>query len=92
MLLSFSRNTRWVQSSGRGTLYAFSIVYRAPTPAFQGAVPYVAALVELEGGVRVPTNLVAIDPDPAIIRIGMAVEVVFDGIRRRLHYTENGLL
>jgi uncharacterized protein len=75
-----SRNTRWVQASGRGTLHSFSIAHRAPTPAFQDRVPYVAAMVELEEGARMPTNLVEIEPDPAKIRIGMAVEVVFDDV------------
>jgi uncharacterized OB-fold protein len=76
----FSRNTRWFQSSGRGTLHAFSIVHRAPRPAFQDRVPYVTALVELEDGVRIPTNLVEVEPDPASIKIGMSVEVVFDDV------------
>ena len=75
-----SRNTQWVRSSGRGTLYAFSIAERPPRPAFQDRVPFVAAIVELEGGARMPTNLVGIDPDPARIRIGMPVEVVFDDV------------
>ena len=74
----FSRKTGWIQSSGRGTLYAFSIVHRPPIPAFEDLAPYVAALVELEGGARMPTNLVDVDPDPATIRIGMPVEVVFE--------------
>jgi len=76
----FSRNTVWVQSSGRGTLYAFSVVHRPPTVAFQDRVPYVAAMVELEGGVRLPSNLVDVDPDPASIHIGMPVEVVFEDV------------
>lgn len=76
----FSRNTRWVRSSGRGTLYAFAIVHRPPTPAFRERVPYVAALIELEGGARLPSTLVDVAPDPAGIRIGMPVEVVFDDI------------
>jgi uncharacterized protein len=76
----FSRDTTWIHSSGRGTLYAFSIIHRPPTPAFQDSVPYVAALVELEGGARLPTNLVEVEPDPAGIHIGMAVEVVFDDV------------
>jgi uncharacterized protein len=76
----FSRETRWVQSSGRGTLYAFSIVERPPTPAFQDRVPYITALIELEGGARLPTNLVDVAPDPAVIRIGMAVEVLFEDV------------
>ncbi|HLF80026.1 MAG TPA: Zn-ribbon domain-containing OB-fold protein [Dehalococcoidia bacterium] len=76
----FSRNTEWFQSSGKGTLYAFAIVQRAPTPAFADMVPYVTAFVELEGGVRIPTNLVDVEPDPAKVKIGMAVEVVFDDV------------
>jgi len=76
----FSRNTEWFQSSGRGTLHAFAIVHRAPTPAFADMVPYVTAFVELEGGARLPTNLVQVEPDPSKIKIGMAVEVVFDDV------------
>ena len=76
----FSRDTTWVQSAGRGTLHAFAVVHRGPTPAFRDDVPYVAAIVELEEGVRLPTNLVDVEPDPARIQVGMAVEVVFDDI------------
>jgi uncharacterized OB-fold protein len=76
----FSRDTDWVQSSGRGTLYAFAIVHRGPIPAFRDRVPYIAALVELEGGARIPTNLVDVDPDPANVKIGMAVQVTFDDL------------
>jgi hypothetical protein len=78
----FSRRTAWVQSSGRGTLHAFAIVHRPPTPAFQDRVPYITALVDLEDGVRLPTNLIEVEPDPAQIRIGMPVEVVFDDVTR----------
>lgn len=76
----FSRDTTWIRSSGRGTLHSFTIVYRPPHPAFSDAVPYVVALVELEGAARIPTNLVGIEPDPAKIRIGMPVEVVFEDV------------
>jgi len=75
-----SRNTRWVRSSGRGALHAFAIVHRPPTPAFRDRVPYVAALIELEGGVRLPSTLVDVAPDPSVIRIGMPVEVVYDDV------------
>ena len=76
----FSRNTGWVQASGRGILHAFAVVHRPPTPAFQDHVPFVAAIVELAEGVRLPTQLVDVDPDPAAIHIGMPVEVVFDDV------------
>jgi hypothetical protein len=40
----------------------------------------VTAIVELEGGARIPTNLVDVEPDPAVIKVGMAVEVVFEDL------------
>ena len=78
--LCFSRDTDWVQCSGRGTLHTFSIVHRGPTPAFRDKVPYVAAIVELEESVRMPTNLVEVEPDPGVVKVGMAVEVVFEDL------------
>ena len=74
----FSRNTSWIHASGKGTLHTFAIVHRAPTPAFRDDAPFVVAMVDLEEGVRMPTNLVEVEPDPANITIGMAVEVVFE--------------
>lgn len=76
----FSRDVEWVQASGRGVLHAFAIAHRGPIPAFRDHVPYITALVDLEEGPRVPTNLVEVEPDPAKIKIGMAVEVVFDDV------------
>ena len=78
--LCFSRDTDWVQTNGKGTLYAFSIVHRGPTPPFRDKAPYVTAVVELEGGARMPTNLVEVEPDPAAVKIGMSLEVVFDDL------------
>ena len=74
-----SKDVTWVQSSGKGTLYAFSIVHRSPPP-FREQCPYVIALVEVEDGVRIPTNLIIDDPTPENIKIGMVVEVVFDDV------------
>ncbi len=60
--------------SNRGTLYVYSIVHRS----FPGVdVPYVSAVVDLEGGGTVKGNLVHIDPDPEKIRMGMPVEVIY---------------
>ena len=72
-----SRDVSWVQASGKGTLHTFAIVHRAPVPAFRDHVPFVVAMVDLEEGARIPTNLVGVEPDPAHIYVGMAVEVAF---------------
>jgi uncharacterized protein len=61
--------------SERGTLYVYSIVYRS----FPGVkVPYISAIVDLEGGGTVKGNLVGIDPDPAKLKLGMAVRTIFE--------------
>ena len=41
-------------------------------------VPYVSAIVDLDGGGTVKGNLIGVEPDPAKIPFGMAVEVVYD--------------
>jgi uncharacterized protein len=66
------------EASGRGTVYTFSTVYRAPMPAFKPDLPYVVAIVELEEGVYLTTNLVGCSADD--VRIGMQVEVVFEDV------------
>lgn len=60
--------------SNRGSLYVYSIVHRS----FPGIeVPYVSAIVDLEGGGTVKGNLINIAPDPAKIEMGMPVEVIY---------------
>ena len=76
----FSRDTDWIQSSGKATLHAFAIVHRAPVPAFRGKEPFGTAIVELEGGARMPTNIVDCEADPEHIKIGMALQVTFDDL------------
>ena len=64
-----------IRLSNRGELYVFSIVHRS----FPGIeVPYVSAIVDLDGGGTVKGNLIGIEPDPAKIRMGMPVEVVYE--------------
>ena len=78
--ITFSRNTSWVQASGKATLYTYAIVHRAPHPGFVGDVPFVTAMVELEEGPIMPTNIVMDDPTPEKLQIGMPLEVVFEDI------------
>lgn len=73
----FSWEIEWRQASGRGTLYTYAIQYRPQMPGFETELPYVTAIVELEEGPRLMTNLVGVTPDPKVIRCDMAVEVVF---------------
>ena len=45
-----------IEASGRGTVFSFVMPHHPPLPWFDG--PYVVALVELEEGTRLVTNLV----------------------------------
>lgn len=67
--------------SQRGSLYAYSIVHRS----FPGvAVPYISAIVDLDGGGSLKGNMIDIEPDPARLQFGMPVEVVFgDALGRK---------
>ena len=74
----WSENLEWEEVSGRGTLYTFSTVYVNDLPPFGAQVPYVAAVVDLEEGPRVLTNVVEYDPDE--LRVDMPVEVVYEAL------------
>lgn len=60
-----------VEASGRATLYSFTVAHHPKHPAFD--YPLVIAVVELEEGTRLITNLVGISPEEA--EIGMALEL-----------------
>ena len=74
-----SRRLKWTPVSGRGQVYTFTIVQKGPG-AFQADGPYVVALVELDEGCRLMTNLIEVEPDPAKVKIGMPVEIVYDPV------------
>ncbi|HVC54258.1 MAG TPA: Zn-ribbon domain-containing OB-fold protein [Stellaceae bacterium] len=64
----FSDKTEWVEASGNGTIYTYSVMRRAP-------IPYAIAYVTLAEGPTMMTNIVDCDLDS--IRIGAAVKIVF---------------
>ena len=70
-----------VKLSNTGKLYSYSIVHRS----FPGVdVPYVSAIVDLDGGGSVKGNLIGVDPDPEKIKFDMPVNVVFkDALNRK---------
>ncbi len=68
----------WAPVSGRATVYAFTIDRRGAAAAFAGDVPFVIAIVELEEGPRLTTNIVGCPVEA--VRIGMPVEPVFEDV------------
>jgi uncharacterized OB-fold protein len=64
--------------SGQGKVFSFVTFHRVYHPAFEQEVPYVVALVELEEGPRLLTNIVGVPPDK--VACEMPVKVVFDDV------------
>jgi uncharacterized OB-fold protein len=68
----------WVEASGKGTVFSYTIARRPTAPQWAGEEPYIIAIVELAEGPHMTTNIV--ECAPAQVRIGMPVEVVFDDV------------
>lgn len=69
-----SSDLDWKKADGRGEIYSFTEVRRAPTPAFAASVPYALGLVKLVEGGFLFTRFFG---EPGTIRIGAAVTVDF---------------
>lgn len=76
----FSKNTSWIQASGKATLFTYAIVHRPPHPGFREDAPFVTAIVELEEGPKMASNVVIDDPTPEKLQIGMGLQVIFEDI------------
>jgi hypothetical protein len=68
-----SDDTEWMRASGNGTVYTFTVTHQNHAPGFREELPYVLAVVELDEGPRLMTNVVGCAPDA--VRIGMRVVV-----------------
>ena len=73
-----SEHVEWVEASGKGRIYSYTVVHRPPSLTFEDDVPYTVALVELKEGVRMMSTIIEIEPEH--VRVDMPVEAVFDDI------------
>jgi uncharacterized OB-fold protein len=66
--------------SGRGVVHSYTVTHHRGAPGFENAVPFAVALIELDEqpGLRIVANLLGCEP--AAVRIGMPVEVVFQDV------------
>jgi hypothetical protein len=71
----WSDDVAWKEASGRATLYTYSVVHVNDLPPFGERVPYVAAVVDLEEGPRVMTNIEGVEL--ADLHVGMPLVVDF---------------
>jgi uncharacterized OB-fold protein len=72
-----SRGVEVFRASGRARLYSYVISHR-PAPGFEP--PYAIAVVELEEGPRMMSNLVEVPQTPEALVLDMPLEVVFESI------------
>ncbi len=69
----WSENLGWIRAAGTGTVWTFTVVSKPGHPAWEQDTPYVLALVELDEGPRMMTNI--IDCDPATVHVGLRVQL-----------------
>jgi hypothetical protein len=68
----------WVEASGRGTVYSYTVIRQNYVRPFRDWIPFVVALVDVEEGPRVMTNIVGCEPDA--VRVGLPVRAVFEAV------------
>jgi uncharacterized protein len=74
----WSADITWVQASGKGTLYSFTLMHQVLHPGFAADAPYNIAEVNLAEGLRITTNVVGCPNSD--LQIGMPLEVTFEDI------------
>lgn len=68
----------WVSLAGRGVIYSFVVVHRPFHPAFQESIPYNLAIIQLDEGTQMVSNIVGL-PNEALL-VGTPVQVTFDQV------------
>lgn len=72
----YSEEYDWVETSGRGKVWSYTVIHRAQTPAFGDDLPYIEAIIELDEGPLMLTDIVGCAPEG--VRIDMPVQVDFE--------------
>lgn len=73
-----SDSLEWINASGQGRIYSYTVCRIAPSPAFEARLPYVVALIDLAEGVRMLANI--LDTDLERVAIGARVGVSFESV------------
>ena len=72
-----SMDVEWFTASGKGKLYSYVISHR-PAYGFDDFTPYVIAVVQLDEGPRMMTNIIGTEPKPENLPVDLAVEVTWE--------------
>ena len=72
-----SREFEWVELSGKGSLYTFTVIHVA-AKRFLNDAPFVVGVVQLEEGPRITARIIGVDPNkPETIKTGMPLKATF---------------
>jgi len=77
-----SRQSVWVEASGRGEVFSYAVMHQAYHPGFASEVPYTIVIVKLEEGPKIVSSIV--DCPPASLCIGLPVEVCFERVTEEI--------
>lgn len=67
----------WIEASGEGEIYSYTVCHRPAGPAFESDVPYIIAIIALDEGPRMMTNIVGV---PDVVAIGQRVRVEYQTV------------
>lgn len=73
-----SEKTEWKKLSGRGEVFSYIVFHQVYHAGFAKDVPYNVAMIQLEEGPRMISNVVGTPVDQ--VKVGDKVEVVFDPV------------
>lgn len=73
-----SQALRWDEASGLGVVYSYTFIHQNKSPDFVNDTPYNVAIVQLQEGPRMMSNIV--DIDPGELRVDLPVTVVFEQV------------
>jgi len=73
-----SADWKWSAVSGKGQVFTFTVFHRAYHKGFADELPYAVAVVELDEGPRLVSNVVGCAPED--VKIGMPVSVIFQDV------------
>lgn len=72
----YSENATWTEISGHGIIYTFTVVHRAPTPAYQAETPYALVHATMDEGFRMIARLRTDTPES--VAIGQPIRVAYE--------------
>lgn len=68
----------WIEATGKGKIYTYTVVYSYQPTEFSEDVPYIIAVINLDEGIKMMSNIV--DCKPEQVKCDMEVEVVFEEV------------